>query len=192
MEDLERLLYASAAELDDPTAAELLCAAYTRARMAWALDRPDAEWLPLVLGVTVAPLTVLRLCCEATGQELPDLSPVDILRSRGLHAETFAELDAAERRERAAARARWKRRRPTTGPNAWQARRRILRTSPEDRLALGLSMDGRQVGGAIKGILCPACGRRSVWWWIDAKVAHRARCNSSSCGWSAPLHEVGQ
>lgn len=192
LDEVQRLLAASAAELDHPTADELLCAAYTRARLAWALDQPDRDWLPLVLTMTLAPVTLLRLCCEATGQDLPALSPVDILQAGGLRASTFEELAAAEARERAEARARWERRESRTGPNAWQARRRILRTSPPDRLALGLEMGGQQVGDAVKGVLCPECDRRSVWWWIDAQVAHRARCNSSSCGWSAPLHELGQ
>ncbi len=190
MDGLHDAIQTAASELDEPTAAQVLCAAYSRARIAWALDRPEGDWLPLVLAMALAPLTVVQLCCEVTGEPLPDLDPSQILRAAGMSARTFAELEQAEREARAAARARWKLRKPSTGPNAWQRRRRLLRTCPETRLAFGLSLDGREVGGAVKGLTCPDCGHRSAWFWVAPKTAHRARCNRSSCGWSAPLHEV--
>ncbi len=202
MEGLHEAIKTAAAELDKPTAAQVLCAAYSRARIAWALDRPEGEWLPLVLAMSLAPLTVVQLCCEVTGEPLPDLDPSQILRAAGMSARTFAELEQAEREARAAARSRWLRlgrsvdpclgrlRRQDGRDGAWQRRRRLLRTCPETRLAFGLSLDGREVGGAVKGLTCPDCGERSAWFWIAPKRAHRARCNRASCGWSAPLHEV--
>ena len=198
---LRTAIYAAASELDEPTAAHVLCAAYGRARIAWALDQPEGDWLPLVLGMALAPLTVLRLCCVVTGEPLPDLDPSQILRAAGMSARTFAELEQAERDARAAARLRWRRTeevfrlgrvemlRATHGNN-WQRRRRLLRTCPETRIAFGLSLNGREVGGAVKGLTCPICGKRSAWFWIAPQRAHRARCNRASCGWSAPLIDL--
>lgn len=190
MEGLQQAIWAAASELDEPTAAQVLAAAYTRARIAWALDRPEGEWLPLVLAMALAPLTVVALCCEVTGETPPDLDPAQILRAAGISARTFAEAEQAECEARAAARARWKERKTATGFNGWQQRRRLLRTCPETRLAFGLSLDGRQVGEAVKGLTCPDCGQRSAWFWVAPERAHRARCNRASCGWSAPLYEV--
>ena len=190
MDGLREALEDAAAELDQPTAAQLLCVAYSRARIAWALDRPDGEWLPLVLGMALAPVALVAMCCDLTGEPVPDIDPSQMLRAAGMSSRTFADMEQAEREARAVARARWKLRKASTGNGAWQRRRRLLRTCPESRLAFGLSLDGREVGGAVKGLTCPDCGQRSAWFWVAPQRAYRARCNRSSCGWSAPLHEV--
>jgi len=188
---LREAIKASAAELCEPSASAVLCAAYGQARVAWAHDRPEAEWLPMVLGMSMDPSAVMALCCEVAGVPVvPDLDPSKMLRAAGMSSRTFAELEHAEREDREAARERWRLRRASTGNGAWQRRRRLLRTCPESRLAFGLSLDGREVGGAVKGLTCPDCGHRTAWFWVAPQRAHRARCNRDSCGWSAPLHEV--
>jgi len=187
VDGLRTAIHAAASEMDEPTAAQVLCTAYGRARIAWALDQPEGDWLPLVLGMALAPLTVLRLCCEVTGEPMPEIDPLQILRNAGMSARTLAELERAERKARAAARARWALRKASTGNGAWQRRRRLLRTCPETRLSFGLALDGREVGEAVKGLTCPDCGERSAWFWTAPHRAHLARCNRSSCGWSAPL-----
>lgn len=59
---------------------------------------------------------------------------------------------------------------PTVLPAGILALREIQRrfkTSPEARLALGLQLGGVQRDGYVAGIICPKCGRASVWLWID-------------------------
>jgi hypothetical protein len=51
---------------------------------------------------------------------------------------------------------------------------------------IGSEAGGRVSRGYVKHVLCPGCGRKSVWWRLDrtgfASCAHR-----NSCGWTGPV-----
>lgn len=69
-----------------------------------------------------------------------------------------------------------------------QARGEELKHSAGARLALGLALGGRQVGGKIKGVVCPACGRKSVWWPLEPYGTPQGMCeHMNSCGWTGWL-----
>ena len=60
--------------------------------------------------------------------------------------------------------------------------------SSQAREELGLSLGGRSSGGAIKGVVCPGCGRSSLWWYISTQGQLKAVCNhKNSCGHSTWL-----
>ena len=68
---------------------------------------------------------------------------------------------------------------------------RRLRTDPGTRERLGPYLGGRIVGDAVRGVLCPRCGRSTVWWLIDPDTKASASCNhSNSCGWYGSLVEL--
>lgn len=76
------------------------------------------------------------------------------------------------------------------------ARRRAqsdaLRSDPDARrraaLALGGVVAGEGPGEAARGICCPQCGDRSVWWPIVPRTTPQAMCHHrNSCGWHAWL-----
>ena len=67
---------------------------------------------------------------------------------------------------------------------AGRARGDELKHDPGARAALGLALGGRVTGGYVKGVPCPACGRRSVWWLVEAAEKYSAQCaHESSCRW---------
>jgi hypothetical protein len=70
---------------------------------------------------------------------------------------------------------------------------RRLRTDPGTRARLGEARSGKLSSegsnASIKGVVCPSCGRPSVWWPIYPRcTAGNARCaHLNSCGWWGPL-----
>lgn len=63
-----------------------------------------------------------------------------------------------------------------------------LKEDPDLRTAHGLALGGRVVGDRIEGVLCPQCGRGSIWWPIAPIRNPRALCSHRrSCGWSGWL-----
>ena len=72
---------------------------------------------------------------------------------------------------------------------------RLLMEDPDARYRLGIAIGGRAQGKQIKGILCPNCGRRSVYYYIDPRVNRdkSARCNHrNSCQFWATVYELGR
>jgi len=114
-------------------------------------------------------------------------------RVEAARAARVARVELAEKRRRQAqARARDTTR--SISEQAAEVRRRLLE-SPEARERVGDALGGvrvdRQSGAIIRGVVCPACGRPSVWWVIDPASLRRARCNhANSCGWTAHLWEL--
>lgn len=61
------------------------------------------------------------------------------------------------------------------------------------REAAGTMAGGRRTGASIRGVMCPSCGRRSVWWylnpeghtWSGAACKHR-----ESCGWAGGIRQI--
>ena len=53
---------------------------------------------------------------------------------------------------------------------------------------LGASVRGTGDTERAEGLLCPACGRASAWFYMAPHRATRARCkHRKSCGWTGPL-----
>lgn len=177
----------------DPSAIELLQAVYTKARLDWAHDRPIWTWVPLVTALSIDPVAVYAFCQSLTGEAVTGDDPWPLLRARGVGSYTFEDIALRLENERTAAVRRWQAqsRRPMTNGNRRQARRRILRNSGPARAELGLQLGGRVVGHAVKGVACPSCGKRSLWWWVQPRRAHLARCNRSSCGALVQLADLG-
>lgn len=69
--------------------------------------------------------------------------------------------------------------------------RRRLATEPEARQRAAAFLDANVRGRRADGVVCPQCGRPSVWFWLEPGRMGTARCNHrNSCGWYAPLDEL--
>jgi len=67
-----------------------------------------------------------------------------------------------------------------------------LMTDPASReraaVDAGATLTGVDSQRRASGILCPACGRPSVWYYLSPTRLRRARCNHrSSCGWTGGI-----
>ena len=108
------------------------------------------------------------------------------LRPFGTLPPTPEEVEA-ERRARAP-RPPVHRRAGATPEAAARIRAEILRHDPDARRAAALDAGGRVVGAGsaevARGVPCPSCGRRSVWWPITPTGSPQALCqHRESCGW---------
>jgi hypothetical protein len=68
----------------------------------------------------------------------------------------------------------------------------LLRREPESRRRLGDHLGGAVCSDGdverVEGLMCPACGRPSAWFWVAPRRATRARCHHrNTCGWDGPL-----
>lgn len=107
--------------------------------------------------------------------------------------ETFEEACARETREAEARRRAWKDRPKETRPltAARREQRRILLEVPEARERLGELLNGKVCKDSVRGVLCPGCGRATVWWWIEPTRMRRWRCkHRNSCGATGHLWEL--
>lgn len=146
-----------------------------------------------VAALVLAPALVGELAEEVCGSPLRGHALESIARCRRL-APTYAALEAAEaeaRARRARERAARVTSRPASQRGAYWHRYRTLRADPAARAQLGHELGGRVSGESVRGVACPACGRPSLWWWVEPRRATRARCSHSSCAVSMPLHELG-
>ena len=73
-------------------------------------------------------------------------------------------------------------------------RRRLARdpiTRQRAAHALGAKVAGCDGKTRAEKIICPACGRRSAWFWVAPERQTRAHCHhENSCGWSGSLDEL--
>lgn len=66
-----------------------------------------------------------------------------------------------------------------------------LTTSPEARRRAALALGARVRSNRADNAPCPACGRRSVWFWLEPGACNTARCDHQrSCGWWGHLDEL--
>jgi hypothetical protein len=69
----------------------------------------------------------------------------------------------------------------------WEARceaRLRLNSDPEARRRAGAWLQGKIQGNRVEGVVCPQCGRASVWFWVEPGKMRTAACNHrNSCGW---------
>ena len=64
----------------------------------------------------------------------------------------------------------------------------IQTEDPAWRESVGLLAGGRRVSDRIRGITCPKCGRKEVWWLIRPDSWSGACCNRrNSCGWAGGI-----
>ena len=115
-------------------------------------------------------------------------------RHRGVHtyAEAKAQLEQ-ERVERLAAVASRRRSEVRTEAEADREMRRRLMEDPSARELIGERLHGRRKGDRIVRAECPACGRKSVWWYIDpgGHTNRSASCeHRNSCGWGGSLYDL--
>ncbi len=69
--------------------------------------------------------------------------------------------------------------------------RRRLATDPEARERAASYLGARVRARRAEGVLCPACGRPSAWFWVIPGKMGSARCNHrNSCGWFGGLDEL--
>ena len=85
--------------------------------------------------------------------------------------------------------------RPVPGLEASFARveaSRRLNEDPAARAAHGVACGGRIQGDRVTGVLCPACGRPSVWWPLEPRGTPQGMCSHrGSCGWTGWLDGLG-
>ncbi len=68
---------------------------------------------------------------------------------------------------------------------------RLLRTCPDTRRRAGELAGGRVTDDAVRQVVCPRCGRPSVWWPLTPASVALAMCHHRrSCDWSGPIAEV--
>ena len=73
--------------------------------------------------------------------------------------------------------------------------RRLLLEDGSARRQIGETLGGhevdRQSGSIVRGIVCPACSRPSVWFFVEPSQLRRAKCNhANSCGYTGHLWEL--
>ncbi len=113
----------------------------------------------------------------------------------GIGALTYEEADAkkAEDAKRRARKAIQRTRVPVVNHEREMAKR--LKTEPAARLALARELQGtiRGTPETASSILCPACNRRSVWFFIEPEGKTSASCNhQNSCGWWGSLYDLAR
>jgi hypothetical protein len=63
-----------------------------------------------------------------------------------------------------------------------------LRTDPAARLRAGERLGGIVADASIRGIMCPACSRPSVWWPLSPSKVTSAMCHHrNTCGWMGSI-----
>ncbi len=66
-----------------------------------------------------------------------------------------------------------------------------LNTEPAARRRAAAYLDGKVRGDRADDVLCPRCGRTSVWFWLEPGKMKTAKCNHhNSCGWWGHLDEL--
>ena len=171
-------------------------------------DRAKGEIITTALAVDM--MKVYAICKNAVPYVLRGTVPerwteagvedADDIRARiktkkinmGIGAKTYEEADVekVEDAKRRARKAIKRTRVPLVNHEREMAKR--LKTEPAARLLLA-----RELQGAIRGapetasaILCPACTRRSVWFFIEPEGKTSASCNS--CGWWGSLYDLAR
>jgi hypothetical protein len=113
----------------------------------------------------------------------------------GIGAKTYEEADVekAEDAKRRARKAIQRTRVPLVNHEREMAKR--LKTEPAARLGLARELQGtiRGMPETASSILCPACNRRSVWFFIEPEGKTSASCNhQNSCGWWGSLYDLAR
>lgn len=75
-------------------------------------------------------------------------------------------------------------------------RRAAARCDPRTRELMGLALGGHLISGPsgerIEDVLCPGCGRRSVYWYLRPRGTSHALCeHRQTCGWHGWIDELG-
>lgn len=157
-------------------------------------EDPSGHYARFLAALVLAPALLQEVAEDVCGAPLRGHAVEAIARHR-----RWAPTYAALRREEEAARARRRAERaqrvtgrPMGERSLYWHRYRTLRSCPDARRDLALSLGGRVVEGSstARGVPCPACGRRSLWWYLAPRRQHRAHCNHGECAFSAPLHEL--
>ena len=66
-----------------------------------------------------------------------------------------------------------------------------LKTDAATRRRAAEHLDAKVRGNRADDVLCPRCGRASVWFWIEPGKLKTANCNHrNSCGWWGHLDEL--
>lgn len=109
---------------------------------------------------------------------------------------TYDEVVQQEKEAQAARLAAMKARQKSvvrTDVDADREVRRRLREDPDARETLGQAIGGKRKGDRMVRVPCPACGRPSVWWYLDpsAHDTRSAACeHKNSCGWGGGLYDL--
>lgn len=81
--------------------------------------------------------------------------------------------------------------RPATRTGRQLARMYATRRDVRERVALALGARIMGTPPRAEGIVCPSCGRPSVWFYIDPGPQSWAECDHErSCGWRGPLADL--
>lgn len=150
------------------------------ALMAWGRVSPERG--EIAAAMVVDPSRVELLCGAPAGMG----GDVAARCRRWSGVRTHAEIEQAALNER---RARVERAQRAAELTPYRRRRTDpLRTDPEARAALGISLGGRRTGRAIRGVQCPECDRPSVFFYPEPGRMNGARCHhQNSCGWWGSL-----
>lgn len=81
--------------------------------------------------------------------------------------------------------------RMVTGGRIQAEIRRKLSEDPAARKALGRALGGAVGADLVRGVRCPKCNRRDVWFPVHPDKKRTAECNHrNSCGWFGGLAEL--
>lgn len=84
-----------------------------------------------------------------------------------------------------------KRTQPVSVYQATDEAERLLRTCPDTRRRAGEMAGGTITDDSVRHVVCPKCGRPSVWWPFTPAKVSTAMCNHrDSCDWQGSIAEV--
>lgn len=109
--------------------------------------------------------------------------------------QTFDEKEQAVIEARKARRRNPPRQKEVGAGNYEREMMRRLKEDPAVRMALAKELGAKVVGEPPKasGVICPSCGKRSIWFYIDVDRMTTARCNhQNSCGYWGSLYDLAR
>tara|TARA_R110002073_G_scaffold110569_3_gene246846 strand:- start:159 stop:875 length:717 start_codon:yes stop_codon:yes gene_type:complete len=113
----------------------------------------------------------------------------------GIGAKSYEELRVEQEESRRHARAEARKIRQVPRHNHEREMAKQLREDGSSRLQLARSLSAKLKGQpeTASGMLCPACKRPSVWFFIEPEQKTSASCNhSNSCGWWGSLFDLAR
>lgn len=113
----------------------------------------------------------------------------------GIGAKSYEQLRQEQEEHRRKAREKARQVRTVPRHNHDREMARQLREDGNSRLQLARSLSARIKGQpeTASGVLCPACKRPSVWFFIEPEQKTSASCNhANSCGWWGSLFDLAR
>ncbi len=113
----------------------------------------------------------------------------------GLPAKTYEQVAKEDKEQREKRRKRAIKPLDVNASNYEREMMARLRREPAVRAAMARELGAKVAGEPPKasGIVCPSCGKKSIWFYIDVDRMTTARCNhQNSCGYWGSLYDLAR